>query len=262
MIPTTPGTHYWAWLTARRARWELEAGRNGMAAALAMSSRVFGVPSPLADEVIGSVRVRIAGELPEIRGRDARRWFEAINPIEGWLTEGEATILARCVAATTTMTTSTTRAVEIGSYKGRSTVLLALTIKELGSRLRLMAIDPHIGYHFGGGANTYELLHETIFKHSVEGVVDVVRARSTDVRLREPLALVFIDGLHDRVSVREDHAHVAPSVILGGLVVFHDYREQFPGVFETVNELLCGGSYELVGWCESIIALRKERLND
>lgn len=42
-----------------------------------------------------------------------------------------------------------------------------------------------------------------------------------------------------------------------GLVVFHDYRDLFPGVVEVVNELLVGADYDLVGWSDSIMVLRR-----
>jgi predicted O-methyltransferase YrrM len=251
-LRVTPAARYHAWLIARRAQRELAAGKPGAAAALAMQARTLDAASPLANEVVTSVRALITDALPVVH---ASPWADAIEQVEGWLTAAEAALLARCVAAAPVDLAST--AVEIGSYKGRSTLLLALAIAELGSPLRLTAIDPHSGYHFGGGLDTYGALVETLRAHGVDSVVDVIRARSVDVPLVGPIALAFVDGLHDLDSVRADHAHLTPQIVRGGLVVFHDYRELFPGVVEAVNEVMLGDSYELAGWRDSIIALRR-----
>jgi predicted O-methyltransferase YrrM len=247
-----PQSLYRAWQNARRAQRELRAGNPNAAAAFAMQALMLNGASPFANEVIASVRAHVADTLPAI---NASRWIDAIDPVEGWLTAEEATLLAQCVAAAPAELAST--AVEIGSYKGRSTLLFALAITQLGSRLRLMAIDPHSGYHFGGGAETYTALIKTLRAHNVESVVDVIRARSVDVPLRRCVAVAFVDGLHDLDSVRADHAHLHPQIVRGGLVVFHDYRDLFPGVVTTVNEALLSECYELAGWRDSAIALRR-----
>jgi hypothetical protein len=135
--------------------------------------------------------------------------------------------------------------------------VLSLAIVGLGLPLRVLAVDPHSGYHVGGEAGTLTALAQTLREHGVESIVDVVRSRSIDVRLEHTVALAFIDGLHDAASVRADHDHIAPHVVRGGLVAFHDYRERFPGVMRTVHELLDGRDYDLAGWVDSIVVLRR-----
>jgi predicted O-methyltransferase YrrM len=237
---------------ARRGQRALQAGDPAIAVTFALQARTIEASSPLAMDLIASIRAHIDDALPYV---DAAAWVKAIDSIEGWLTPGEATLLARCVAAAPAELAR--RAVEIGSYKGRSTLLLALAIRGLGSPLRLTAIDPHTGYHFGGGRDTHCALQDTLERHGVASVVDVVRARSVEVPLREPLALAFLDGLHDRDSVRADGDHVVAQLVPGGIVVFHDYRELFPGVVEVVNDFIRQDGYELAGWCDSLIALRR-----
>jgi predicted O-methyltransferase YrrM len=208
--------------------------------------------NPAASAVIERVRRRVEPVLPSV---DTDQLVRSMETVEGWLTAPEATLLARSVAATPIATNAWI--VEIGSYHGRSTLVIALAIAASVRPLRLMAIDPHAGYAFSDGRDTYESLLSTLRAHQVEGIVDVVRARSLDVALRRPVGMVFIDGLHDYASVSADYAHVAPHVIEGGLIVFHDYRLEFPGVVDVVNELLTEDAHALVGYADSLIALRR-----
>jgi len=224
---------------------------------LVIRARTFDPANPLVVEVVGELCASLDARLPRV---DATRWIEALDEVEGWLTKGEAALLARCVAGAPTQTGSTI--VEIGSYKGRSTLLIALAASELGGDRTVVAIDPHTGYHFGDGQDTYDALVGTLQAAGVAAVVDVRRTRSLDTKLDAPIALAFVDGLHDLDSVRADHAHVAAQLVAGGLVAFHDYKESFPGVVEIVDGLLSGGEYELVGWCESLVALRSVRGGD
>ena len=68
----------------------------------------------------------------------------AMRSISGWLTDAEAELLmagaalVACGGAPRTL-------VEIGSYQGRSTVVLGSTLRALSPQSRLFALDPHEG---------------------------------------------------------------------------------------------------------------------
>ena len=146
---------------------------------------------------------------------------------------------------------------EIGSYKGRSTLAIGLAISELGLPLHLMAVDPHEGYRFGDGADTYAVLSSNLTRNGLDRLVTVVRAASTDVRLETPIAFALIDGLHDAESVRADHAHISPFLVEGGLIAFHDYFEHYPGILDFVDELLTTDRYEFVDCADRLVILRR-----
>jgi predicted O-methyltransferase YrrM len=241
-----------AWLYARRAEREFAAARAGHALACAMSALRLAPANPAARAVIEWVRRRVEPILPAV---DAVELVRSMEEVEGWLTAAEATLLARAVAATPLSDGACV--VEIGSYHGRSTLVIALAIAASKRPLRLIAIDPHVGYAFSDGSDTYESLMSTLRAHGVEAPVDVVRAQSVDVPLDRPIGMAFIDGLHDRAAVSADHAHLAPHVVNGGLVLFHDYVGEFPGVVDVVNDLLTRDSYELVAYTDSLVALRR-----
>jgi predicted O-methyltransferase YrrM len=208
--------------------------------------------NPAASLTLDVIRRRVNAGLPPL---DSDEPVSAMASVEGWLTAAEAALLARCVAATPAMADA--RVVEIGSYCGKSTVVIALAIAACGLPLRLTAIDPHTGYVFAGGRDTYQSLIDTLQRNRVEACVDIVRARSTDVVFARQVVMVFIDGLHDADSVGADYRQVAPHVVRGGLLLFHDYQPDFPGVVETVNDIIGGGGHELAGYADSLIALRR-----
>jgi len=126
---------------------------------------------------------------------------------------------------------------EIGSWKGRSTVVMGLALKDRGvDDCRLYAIDPHEGI-LGQGSSLEDFRHN-IKSLGVGEVVEELDVRSAEaaeilaarsVRLR----LLFIDGAHDEESVRQDIRAFSPLVRPGGLILLHDCVEdgEFPGVF-------------------------------
>jgi MMP 1-O-methyltransferase len=132
--------------------------------------------------------------------------------IPGWLAdeEGEALYdLAR-------MCTGKGVIVEIGSWKGKSTVCLGLGSKA-GASLPVYSIDPHAAYRFGE------------FKASVDeaGIADLVQpvpsfSQQAADDFHEPIELLFVDGSHEYELVLEDFEKWVPKVVDGGWVAFHD----------------------------------------
>jgi predicted O-methyltransferase YrrM len=182
-----------------------------------------------------------------------------MEPVEGWLTGPEADLLARAAAVAAR---GDGQLVEIGSYCGRSTVVQALAVQAAApdrSASRMIAIDPHEGYEHGGGLDSYVLLKETLRRHQVEPVVDVVCRRSVDVTLPDTIGMVFIDGMHDVRSVCADRDHVRERISVHGLMAMHDYRPEFPGVVEAAEGLLREGEFSVVGFTDSLLVLRREQ---
>jgi predicted O-methyltransferase YrrM len=145
--------------------------------------------------------------------------------------------------------------VELGSYCGRSTAVIAHTLRALGSTATFHAIDPHEPYHMAPpGLDTHATLVATLTERDLDGWVTIVRGRSREVAWQEPVALVFIDALHDEDEVRADAMTWAPRVAPGGLVAFHDYVGHCPGVIVCVDELLAAG-WDYVAHSDWLIVL-------
>jgi MMP 1-O-methyltransferase len=142
----------------------------------------------------------------------AERVKPLIADVPGWLTdeEGEALYeLARRCSGRGAI-------VEIGSWKGKSTICLGLGSRA-GSGARIFAIDPHADYRFGD------------FKTNVEraGIADLVTpiaslSQPAADGFDEPIELLFVDGSHEYDLVLEDFEKWVPKVVDGGWVAFHD----------------------------------------
>jgi predicted O-methyltransferase YrrM len=137
---------------------------------------------------------------------------ELIRDVPGWLSdeEGEALYeLARECSGRGVI-------VEIGSWKGKSTICLGLGSRA-GNDVRVFAVDPHADYRHGE------------FKDNIEraGIADLVtplKGFSQQVvdGFDEPIELLFVDGSHEEDDVREDFERWVPKVVDGGIVAFHD----------------------------------------
>jgi predicted O-methyltransferase YrrM len=143
-------------------------------------------------------------------------WAQA-STAEGWLTEDQARVLwheARALGVEATV-------LEIGSYQGRSTIVLASGVVDRGGRV--VAVDPFVDDWKFGDPRTRARFEAHISASGLDDVVELVADYSTTVRpgWRRPLDLLFIDGKHDVWTVRDD-LRWATHVALDGPVLVHD----------------------------------------
>jgi hypothetical protein len=82
------------------------------------------------------------------------------------------------------------------------------------------------------------------------------------VKSPQPIALLYVDGLHDYASVLADFRHFASDLLPGALVAFHDYFDLCPGVKQCVNELMRNGQCEFVTQRDSLIVCRIPHLEN
>jgi len=182
--------------------------------------------------------------------------------IEGRLDEAECRLLL-ATAASAAAASGPLPIVEVGSYCGRSTVILAGAARAVCPTLRIFAIDPHQGSlsHPKGELIVPPTLER--FLHNIEwaGVadrVDLIQKKSFEVKWDLPVALLFIDGLHDYENVRRDFLHFQSFVVPGGLVAFDDNDgETYPGVVRCVGEAISSGGYEQIASAGRLVVLRK-----
>lgn len=165
------------------------------------------------------------------------RWIFPAE-IDGWLSSVEGVALAKQALGK--------RVLEIGSYCGRSTVCMAQTAREV------VAVDPHDGRATDKPQDTFLRLLRNLSAYHLDNVT-VERATSADWAASyagEPFDFVFIDGAHDRVSVRRDYEIACRHLADGGLVAFHDYRKSprehdggwDAGVTMAVEDILSDGA--------------------
>jgi predicted O-methyltransferase YrrM len=191
--------------------------------------------------------------------------LEKMRPIEGWLEDAEAELLIVALTRAIAEHPGALAVVEIGSYCGRSTVVLgsAAVSADPSGKVRIHAIDPHDGV-VGAVDRGVIRMPPTLAKFrrnicfaGLDDRVECITKRPFEVEWSQPICLLFIDGLHDYANVARDFHHFAPFVAPGGFIAFHDYAPYWPGVKAFVDELLAGGCYEKVCCAGSMIVVRK-----
>jgi len=190
--------------------------------------------------------------------------LQKVRLIPGYLQESEARflgLLAACAPAQGSI-------VEIGSFKGKSTVMLASMAQHYGLG-QVVAIDPHRNTArtdpvLENGESTFEVFLTSLRSAEVESSVEVRRARSREVAegWNRPIRLLWIDGDHTYAGVKGDFDRFAPFVVDGGIVPLHDALHGYEGPIRVfVEEMLRSDRFGPAGFVKSI-AWGQVRLGD
>lgn len=161
-----------------------------------------------------------------------------IANIEGWLTRAEGVFLYE----TAKKVKSENSIVEIGSWKGKSTICLGKGTQK-GNKSKVYAIDPHTGssehQKMFGKVDTYQEFVNNIKKAEVEIYVEPVPKTSEEAskNFHKPVGFLFIDGAHEYEFVNLDYELWFTKVIDGGIVAFHD-SWHFPGPHLVTSKIL------------------------
>src|SRR5438270_3666674 len=142
------------------------------------------------------------------------RPLELVDSIPGWLLPGDADKLYALARSTEGPI------LEVGTYHGKSAVLMALATKDGGRSSLLYTLDVDLGVL--RAAKAYAEAH---------GVADrIVFVRGTLTgfvraypHLRPPVT--FIDGDHTQAGVTRDLEILKAIVPVGGRLLFHDYDD-------------------------------------
>ena len=167
-------------------------------------------------------------------GVDPSLW-RAFTEAAGFLPEDEALALYRAALAGARLGPL----VEIGTYQGKSAILLAAAARVAGRKL--VTVDHHRGseehqpgwaYHdpalvdpMVGRVDTLPPARRALALAGVEKEVVMVVGRSPEVAALWPGAgfgFVFIDGGHTDEAARADYDGWAPLVARGGVLAIHD----------------------------------------
>jgi predicted O-methyltransferase YrrM len=174
-----------------------------------------------------------------------------IEAIDGWLTEDEAKLLYDLARECP----KDRVCVEIGSYKGKSTVAM------LQSEARVIAIDWFQGSpEHPEGTNTYRDFAKNTERYGEQ--LTTLAYKSTDdfpqFIVGNDVHLLFIDGEHSYGAVKKDYELYEPKVVEGGYIVFHDaqpphpsHANPWPEVTKFVEELIAQGKEPImrIGRC-------------
>jgi hypothetical protein len=196
-----------------------------------------------------------AGRLPADFVRAANEAWAAIDAAPGFLTEREGRFLvmaAACAPARGSI-------LEIGSFKGKSTVGLASIARhyQLG---HVVAVDPHTSPSetdpsLGGQTTTWEAFLTTLRSAGLDAYVEPHRAFSRELGRTwdRPLRLLWIDGDHTYEGVRLDFDLFSPFLVEGAIIAFHDTLHEFDGPLRVfVEQVLASDRFGPAGFSGSI----------
>ncbi len=181
--------------------------------------------------------------------------------VEGWLTDDQVAALHDAARACP----PGGRIVEIGSFRGRSTIVLSASAPE---GTEIVAIDPHAGNDRGpqeieGFAAEAETDNAVFTRNLAEaGVaprVRHIRAFSDDAHgeVADPVDVLFIDGAHRfgpaRADIRDWGRRVAP----GGRMLIHDSFSSVGVTLAILAELLVSAEWRYDGRAGSLTSYRR-----
>jgi len=190
----------------------------------------------------------------------ARRIVERCQAIPGWFGEDEIELLVALVlrAVANCNNPSSPALIEIGSYCGRATIAMGLTVMGLGrTDTRIVAVHETTHGLTADGRHPRSVLRTQLVNHELSDLV--VCAPEEDAAPWERTSqLLLVDGQHDYKSARGDVERYVPQLAAGGLLLFHDYADYFPDVQRCVDELLVDPGFEFVAHVGSLIALMRQ----
>jgi len=170
-------------------------------------------------------------DLPVNLDENIERGMKLSLRTPGFLAENEIRflgVLAACTPASGVI-------VEIGSFKGKSTVMLA-TMAGQYNLDPVVAIDPHQGLWYLGPdapqqSPTFDEFISNIKSAGLDSQVEVQRDYSRQVAKNwtRPIRLLWIDGDHSYQGCKEDFDLFSPFLADGAVVAFHDTLNVFPG---------------------------------
>ena len=183
--------------------------------------------------------------------------WHAARDLPGFLAEPEARflgMLAACAPCAGVI-------VEIGSFKGKSTVMLGKLAQRYGIG-PVVAIDPHNfnnpelkEHRSAPGATSYDEFLKNIEKAGVSPFIEVHRAFSTEIAKSwsRPIRFLWIDGDHSYSGAKSDFDGFMPRMVPNGFVALHDALHEFSGPIRVfVEDMLRCDRFGASGFVNSI----------
>lgn len=187
---------------------------------------------------------------------------DSVAAVDGWMTADQGRRLfaaaARCPPGG--------RIVEIGSFRGKSTIVLASAALDA---VEVIAIDPHAGSDRGPqefvGYETEAATDHEMFVANLKatGVADRVRhvrsySDAAHAEVSDPVDVLYIDGAHRFAPARRDIAEWGSRVAEGGTMLIHDSFSSIGVTLAILRELSVGRRFRYVGRTRTLTEYRAD----
>lgn len=146
--------------------------------------------------------------------------------------------------------------VEVGCWKGKSVGFLALQLRALEWKGRLVVVDTFRGDGDCGnnaGSSIRAEFEENMRSLGVLDMIEIVEgdsAGSASLFENGSVWFAFIDAAHDEDSARRDVSAWLPKIMSGGILAGHDWQSR--GVRVAVKELVPTASHDGVCWFQRV----------
>ncbi|MFN3254233.1 MAG: class I SAM-dependent methyltransferase [Ilumatobacter sp.] len=195
-------------------------------------------------------------------GPDLVATMAAVADVDGWMSPGQGATLfdaaSRCPDGGTI--------VEIGSFRGRSTIVLA---QAAASNVRIFAIDPHAGNDRGPqeidgfvdeAADDHAVFLANLERAGVADRVTHVRAFSDDAhdRIDGGIDVLYVDGAHRYGPALADIRSWGDRVLDGGTMLIHDSFSSIGVTGAIMRSLVAGRRFRYVGRSRSMTIYRAD----
>lgn len=185
---------------------------------------------------------------------------QLLEGVEGWLPLPEAGLLRDLAKF------AQEDIVEIGCYRGRSTIALCCGAMESG--ILVHSVDPHratTGFYGGKfGPQDREFYYRNLLASGMAQRAALINMTSEQAGRcwHRPIGLLFVDGDHAYESVRRDIAIWGTHIVPSGIVAFDDSCDPAGGPSKVLYELIASGEYRSFAIVGKVHALRKQGRND
>ena len=187
--------------------------------------------------------------------------WASVDGVEGWMTEGQARLLWDSAVAVP----PGGKIAEIGSYRGRSAIILAKAAPGAGE---IAAIDPHAGNDRGPqqidgtadeGEGDHDLFHSNLKAAGVDDRIRHVRLPSQGAHgaIEGQLDMLYVDGAHRYAPAAADIRDWGARVRPGGTMLIHDSFASVGVTLAQIRLLFFSPKWEYVTRSRSLAEYRK-----
>ncbi|MEE2657393.1 MAG: class I SAM-dependent methyltransferase [Candidatus Latescibacterota bacterium] len=181
----------------------------------------------------------------------------------GWLEDDEARELYRHVLDTGQLGPT----LEIGSWHGKSTVILATAARIVGTRVH--SVDPHEGINYWQDETapmpelgpSFADFERNLAEAGAGDVVAIHIMTSRDafaaMGSASRFGFVFIDGNHGYQHVKSDFESWFTCLEPGGVIALHDSNTRMPGPRRVIAEVRERGDVEYLSLVGQLTSFRK-----